>query len=321
MNLQIQDLTAGHAIWVEMDQSISAYREAQDLLMKGVINLKFNVTGNIQEAAKYQKELVSEYSRESKGWMDLELREKIIASSKLFGDLRFRNLQMPDLPFANTSCYYTLAFNGLFVFKNISGGKPLIIFEDNSSEVSNDSKRLHVEFNLEDQSFIPYLYNLNLLDSELDFFKENLWLLELQLDHMVVSAAMELDKKTPVDKLTKTQRKGLINKLNKADLLGEEFFDLELLINELQNGKGKDLKLSNKVNLHLLQPHKDTNKDQKTVLWQLIAKLQNNNPVLLYTFDKSAFYTQYMTWSESMKSWAIKSILNNKHVYSRLTEQ
>ncbi len=316
--LQIEDITSRHGIWFELDQNISAYRSAQDMLMMEVVNVKFNVAGDLSAAASEQKELITRFSNDPKGWMNADLRAEIIESSKTYGDLRYRNLQMPDSPMSNIPCYFTLAYGGLFVFKKVMGGKPVLIFENNSSELSSDGKHLHVEFNLNDRSFIPYLFNLDLLDIETDYFKENIVLLELQLEHMLVTAAMELDDTTPIDKLTKTQSKGLINKLQKAALLNEQYFELEMIINKLKSGRNGKIRFSEELNQFLLQPHKRSSSEQKVVLWQLIAKIQKNNPVLQYAFDKAAFYNEYQTWSEPMQQWAINSILNNRGIYSRL---
>ncbi len=314
---QIADITSGNGIWFEIDQNISAYRNADDLLMVEVVNVRFNVTGDVQEAAQHQKELVTEYNS-GNAWLNAELREKIIASSKLFGDLRYRNLQLPEMPFAHVSSYYTLAFGGLFLFKG-TPDKPILILEDDSSEISGNTDQLHIEFNLSDRSFIPYLYNQRFLNSDPSYFVEQLWLLEIQLEHMIVAGAMEMDSETAVDRLTTTQRKGLVNQLNKAKLLNPDYFELEALVNKIKGSGGEGLKVPAQLNDNLLHPHVDTTLEQARVLWQLIAKLQNNNPVLLYTFDKAAFYAVYQTWSAPMQRWAINAIQSNRHVYSRLT--
>ncbi len=316
--LQIEDITSLNGIWFELDQNISAYRTPQDLLMMEIVNVKFNVAGDLASAASEQKDLVNKYFQEPMAWLNPDLRENIIKSAKMHGDLRYRNLELPNFPLSNITCYYTLAFNGLFIFKGVEGGKPVIIFEDNSSEISGDLEHLHVEFNLNDHKFISYLNKLNLLDSEVGYFKEHIELLELQLEHMVVAAAMELDETTPVHELTKTQRKGLIRKLNIAGLLDEDFFELEVLVNKLINGDTVALKTPEELHKFLLQPHKDTSAEQKTVLWHLISKIQQNNPVLQFAFDKTRFYSDYQTWKEPMQQWAINCILRNRGIYSKL---
>ncbi|MCF8277735.1 MAG: hypothetical protein K9J17_13460 [Flavobacteriales bacterium] len=316
--LQIEDITSLNAIWFELDQNISSYRTPQDLLMMEVVNLKFNVAGDLAAAAAEQKALVNRYMNDPRAWMNSKLREAIIESSKKHGDLRYRNLELPDFPFSNITAFYTLAFNGVFVFKKVMGGKPIMIFEDDASQLSGDSGHLHVEFNMKDLSFIPYLYNLDLLDSETDFFQEHIELLELQLEHMIVSAAMELDDTIPVGQMTPTQRKGLISKLEKAKLLDDRYFELEKVVNKLINGGQEKPKISENLNQFMLQPHTRTSPEQKRVLWHLISKIQNNNPVLQFAFDKTAFYHDYQTWKEPMKEWAINSILKHRGIYSKL---
>ena len=316
--LQIEDITSLNGIWFELDQNISAYRTPQDLLMMEIVNVKFNVAGELASAASIQKELVNKYFNEPMAWMNSDLRESIIQSAKQHGDLRYRNLELPDFPVSNITAYYTLAFNGLFIFKEVEGGKPVLIFEDNTSEISGDLKHLHVEFNLNDHKFISYLIKLSLLDSEVAYFEKHMELLELQLEHMVISAAMELDDTIPVHELSKTQRKGLIGKLNKAGLLDEVFFELEMLVSRLLNGVSDDLKVSKELKLFLLQPHEETTHEQKAVLWHLISKVQQNNPVLQFAFDKTAFYNDYQTWNEPMQQWAINCILKNRGIYSKL---
>ena len=95
---QISDLTTETAIWIDIDQEIMRYRSPQDLLMIESINLKFNTSGHLMKAAREQRELVRIFYDEENAWGDTELHRKIIQSCTQYGDLRFRSLDIPEIP-------------------------------------------------------------------------------------------------------------------------------------------------------------------------------------------------------------------------------
>ena len=130
---QIADITTDCGLWFSLDHDISTYRSPQDLLMVDVVKVQFKTTGNLITAAREQRELVRTYFDKPAAWADRELREKISASGKEHGDLRFRNLEVLPFPYTDIRAFYTTAFDGLYVLRDTVVGKPVLVLENNSS--------------------------------------------------------------------------------------------------------------------------------------------------------------------------------------------
>ncbi len=115
---QINDITTQCGLWFEMDQSITAYRAPQDLLMMENIQLQFNSVDGLMSAADMQRQLVRSFYEDEDAWADAILREQIINSSRKFGDLRFRKVEIPPYPYNRISSFYSSTFGGIYILKN-----------------------------------------------------------------------------------------------------------------------------------------------------------------------------------------------------------
>ena len=316
---QIKDITADNAIWIELDQNVSHYRIPEDVLMMDLVHVRFNITGDVHEASENQKTLINEFLNEPNKWMDSDLRQKIIDSSLENGDLRYRNVEIPDFHRGNLLTYYTIAFDGMYVFKNGGRHKPIIILANDQSKISGDQKFNHVEFNISDHSFIPFLFNQQLVDIDSKFLKNHSFLIEDQMEIILIKAGIELDPELEVENLNESRKKGLINKLIKAGKLPDMYSELEILLNKLTEN-GDKLNVPAHLNLNLLHPHEDCSKEEKIVMWQLLSNVQDINPVMKYAFDKGAFFNDYQGWPQKIKDWAINKILNNRDVFHKLID-
>ncbi len=316
---QIADITAVCGLWFELDQEITAYRSPQDLLMVDYVNVAFYSVDRIMTAAQEQRALIREFYDVPQAWSNKELRDSIIASSKKHGDLRFKKFEIPNTPFVDIENYYTLAFNGLYVFKNLNNDKPVLIFSNEQSEVSGESTHGHLEFNASDPQLLSYLYTKNIISNDLSLYQTHPVLIELLKDFILIEAAINFDDSIPFNELNKTQMKGVVNKLLSQHILPEEYFELEKLLTVLKDDKAvQSYTIPEKLRSYLLHPHYSLNENQTKVVWQLLGNINKHNPLTLYLFNKSLFYSSYGNWHEQVQSWVVKKLLEHKHIYNNL---
>jgi len=314
---QIKDVTAQCGIWFELDQQISAYRSPQDLLMVDVFTVKFKTVDRIMEAAREQRALIHHFNETDFAWADEDVRNSIIESGKIYGDLRFRTIDLPAMPFGKYRSFYTMAFNGMYVLSDLPNGKPLLVYGNNSSKISGALNQNRVEFNLNDPGLISFLYNEKLIEDDIDFFATRPYLIELKMSHLLIEAAEKINLKIP-DHLKGQSRKNMIlNALLQAKALDDDkYFEFERIMKALNSGPSIDV--NDQVKVDLLHPAKSLSSSDKIVMWHLLSNLANGNPVLRYLFDKARFFNEYKTWTDRMQRDVVEGILKHRHIFQEL---
>lgn len=316
---QIADITTDCGLWLSLDQDISAYRSPQDLLMIDVVKVQFKTTKNLITAAREQRELVRTYFDKPAAWADRELRQKISASGKEHGDLRFRNLEVLPFPYTDIRAFYTTAFDGLYVLRDTVVGKPVLVLQNNSSSVSGELQHAHIEFNLNDPSLISFLFSKGLVEHSYAHFKEMPELLDHQIDLLLANASLKLDKPVELIGLTDSKKKGLIHTLQTKGLLGEDYFELEEVRRALQRNEQVKAEGEALIRDHLIHPVKDQNVQVRIIIWQLIANIFGVNELVRYTFNKPDFYHRYKSWPEKYQDWVVKELQDHHGIFGKLT--
>ncbi|MBO6515201.1 MAG: hypothetical protein JJ975_01445 [Bacteroidia bacterium] len=316
---QIKDITSRSGLWFELDQEISAYRSPQDLLMVDYVKLNFFSVDRIMTAAQDQRALIREFYDKPHAWSNDELRQRIIDSSERHGDLRYSKFEIPAHPFNEIENFFTVAFNGVYVFKKLPNGKPLLVHQSGDSSVSGETKHGHVEYNVNDPELISYLYNAGMISNNIKLFEEHPVLLELMQEHLLLEAASKLEEPVDFSTINATQKKGVVNRLMKQNLLGDAYFEFERLIMDVRDGSvGASYSIPDVLRPFLLNPEAKLSSQEKLVLWQLLCTYNPANPVFTYLFDKSSFYSQYKTWDEKLQLWIIQKILAHKEIFNAL---
>jgi hypothetical protein len=315
---QIADITTQCGMWFGLDQKITAYRAPQDLLLMENLLLHFRSVDGLMEAARKQRDLVSQFYTEGDAWADVELRDQIIESSKKYGDLRFRKLEIPDFHYNKINSFYSSTFNGLFVLKETPVSKPVLILENNTSAVSGQMQHAHIEFNINDGRLMSFLYGQKLIIDDLQYHRSHPELLEHQMEMLLCKAHVQLDETKTLTGLTDSKKKGLANALLNKGMLDSNYFELESLRRSLDTDEKLSLPSETGLRNHLLHPNPDLDEETKSVLWQLLSKLLGLNEVIFYTFDKVSFYNTYRQWKPAYQEWVIAEILKNKGIFNRL---
>lgn len=310
---QIKDVTTQSGLWFELNQEISTYRSPQDLLLLDALSIKFYTPGKIIQTARDQKKLVQEFYDKPSAWADTELHQKILDSATQYGDLRNRNFEIAPLPYTKATSFYARAFGGLFVFKNTQ--KHLLIFEDNSSSMSGELTHNHVEYNLNDEGLVEYLKVNNLIRNDVNFFKTDVFSINILMDTLLLDLVTKHYPEDEFDLSSDRHKNKYIHLLSTNNLLPEDFFSLEEIVNKLKrNATLKTTDYSKNIQLAISYPNPKLAKAEKIMIWSLICKFSPLKDVLQqYLFDKNQFFADYKTWPEQKQDWAIKLIKEHKH--------
>ena len=131
---QIAYLTSVTGLWLDFAHDLLDYQSPLDLLMvESIIVRAFDLSG-IMEAACHQRDLIRRFRDEDTLWSDPAFRAKITKSGKEHGDLRFKPINIPDMPFIDLRCFYTRAFGGVYVFRDVTNDLPLLILQDETHQ-------------------------------------------------------------------------------------------------------------------------------------------------------------------------------------------
>lgn len=309
---QISDLTVSTAIWIDVDQEISAFRQPSDLLMVDAITLRIHAAGGLMIHASAQREMVHQFNNKRNAWADRKLLKNIAESVKEYGDLRYRSLTIPDVPYTNTRSFYTRAFGGLYVFRDLPSGKPLLIMEDSTRQLLSPSEEHdHQEYSLQDPGLLNLLYKENLVDLQWTLYRDDPGVLRrLQYCILMKSIAAD-DEEVNLSALSEGEIRRRMLQLTSQNKLPEFYHELDRLLLQLQRNQSVQLgNASAQLTSALTHPHRSLKETSWNTVRQLLVNLSSDDLVRLYEYDKTSFFEQYKTWKPNFQAWAADYVKN-----------
>lgn len=313
---QVEDLTTSTALWIDVDQEISAYHEPRDLLMVEAITLRFSAAGGMMKAATAQRDLVKRFHSERLAWSDHTLLQGLAESVTAFGDLRYRSLDIPDIPYTNTRCFYTRAFGGIYVFRDLPTGMPLLVACDPDRSVLSPeaatpqaAPQAHVEYRLEDPNLLGFLYREQLVDLQWTLYRDNPALLERLRDALLHRAIAEADGDVDLIGMPDGERKRWRLTLERDGLLPEVYNEVERMMLQLSRGMTPDLNaVSEDLSRALTHPHRRLSEGAWNTVRHLMVQLSQHDVVRLYAYDKPTFFSAYAEWPDNFRAWASEAV-------------
>lgn len=300
---QITDITTNVAIGLDIAAVITRFESPIDLLSVDSVDV-ITTSDRLIETAREQKELVAKISGNNACWADNDLRDRLIASAKTHGDLRFRQLEIPDWRFEPIEAFHTTAFGGVFVLRDLNG-PDLIIIED---ATHRKPKFKGVEaFYIGDDDLIDRLEKEKLVETDLSWYMEHPEILEEKRDAIIANIICANHPDADYVGMSSASRKGLIRDCQKQlpDFLGE----LERLIIAVSRGNlSKRQHVSRELNLILLRPAEGLSEEQTETIGRILARLQPYSLLGLFTWDKNLFYETFNQMPSSQQDWAIAKI-------------
>ncbi|MCK0124200.1 hypothetical protein MWU76_07290 [Gelidibacter sp. F2691] len=305
---KINDITRDCAICVHFDQHIDAFYEPLDVLKYGDISMTFKLINNLDKVQKQQFELIDKF-KQGHNFIDEGLHQQLLESAKTYGDLRHRNLELPEL-YYTTDSFYTKAFGGVFVLRDFIS--PIVVFQD---------EKWHKEA-IKDTTYDVLIYHISQPE-----------LMDKLRDHLIVGYDLDAAIKTPrynrIKKFMFAQYlkdtphpiqdilednvlfKGYLNKLSIEDR--KKVMSVELYLEKMEISNQH--KLADIVDAELFEalnePHSSLNVKHQDLIWKLLVNIAPLDVLFLYWYDKELFYKNYDTWNDSLKDWVIATIRNN----------
>lgn len=318
---QIVDVTGTHAISIELDTGLSSLESPEDLLLLTQITATPHLE-DIAAAAARQAELVHEFSQ-GLACLEESLCDRLVESRKIHGDLRKRRISMEPMSFASFADFYTAAFGGAAVLRDVDGVDLLVLASEEVYEkLRGKRKKPSAQaFYLYDEEFplLDVLTAAKWVSVPLDRYREDPKILEYQKELLLADALCDCDKGIDWRSLTNAARKALAQK--HKDKVPEMYFELERFAAAFRNGTTREI--SKELEIFLAEPSTLLPPQTQEVVWTLLTHREPRNLLALYTVDKNAFLKLYSTWSDAKREWAASYLAaryKHKHRLSQLQE-
>lgn len=306
---EIADITKDSAIWLEIDQEISHYSNPMDLLSFEEITVQIHTSNGLMTAGQKQKELINQLSIND-GWFNPELRQKLVDSSEKYGDFRKRKTRMNSFEYDEWNTFYTHAFNGMYIIRQpLPFNEQIVILEDKNlaKELGKPIENL---FCVTDIPLLVSLARKGIVELDWNYYRENSKSIHFKKEQILVNVIAEHCPDVDIVALNDAQKKRYIVQLSSS--LPQEFFDLERLEREIDNGKTPDINsYSDNIYKMLMHPATDIPQSIREVLWRLITEIKTFDVFTLYIYNKNKFFKLYQQWPTSKQKWVVEMIENH----------
>ncbi len=305
---KIKDITRDSAVIIDFDQGIDTFYEPLDVLKYDSIRINFHLMDNLYHQQQEQLALVEQF-KTGHNFIDENLQSQILESAKRYGDLRSRDLSLPNLKF-QTDSFYTKAFGGIYLLRDFI--KPIVVFEN------EDSYKEAIKDTVHD----VLIYHISQPE-----------LIEKLTDHLIIECNLEdIVKTDKYDRIKKYEfaqtlkdvqhpiKEILTNNvlfksyLNKLDIKQrKQVMSVELYLERLERSNAYKLEdmVDQQMYFALHKPHSSLSVKHQDLIWKLLVNVAPKDVLFLYWYDKEQFYKNYDTWDESFKDWVIETISNN----------
>lgn len=305
---KINDITRDSAIIIDFDQKIDTFYEPLDVLKYDEITINFHLMDNLYHKQKEQFQLVEKF-KTNHNFIDEELQAQILESAKTYGDLRGRDLELPNLKFGSGS-FYTKAFGGVYVLRDFI--KTIVVFEDeeNYKEAIKDTIHDVLIYHISHSELMDKLRDHLIIESDLSATVNT-----KKYDRVKKYEFAQLLKDTqhPIDEILTNPMlfKSYLNKLDIKDR--KKVMSVELYLEKLERSnayKIEDL-VDEKMYFALHKPHSSLSVQHQDLIWKLLVNVSPMDVLFLYWYDKQQFYKSYDTWDDSFRDWVITTIKNH----------
>ena len=302
----IADITTTHPAVLIFDQEITRYETPLDLLLDYVV-VRTDTCG-LSETTALQIKLAEELSQDDE-WIDSSLRSRLAESGKQYGDLRFRDTQIPDLRFDECQNFYTEAFGGVFVLRAKKEILLVLADWDRSGFTRSDPKSGIRAVKLDDPNLPDLLLEKGYTDVNLRWYAEHPEALQDMRKCLIATLITEAVPELPSYlSLSEAHRKSILAKVPAKQT--RVLSALERLEKRLRRDD-KDLSeetLDDELTLLLMRPSakgRQPKRDPRTkTVSILLSRLRAHDPLELYRADKNLFVSRFKTWSLAYQGWA-----------------
>ena len=302
---KINDITRDSAIIIDFDQKIDSFYEPLDILKYDEITINFHLMDNLYHQQREQKLLIEKF-KTNHNFIDEDLQAQILESAKTYGDLRGRDLELPNLKFPSGS-FYTKAYGGVYVLRDFI--KTIVVFEDMATykEAIKDTIHDVLMYHVSHEQLVEKMRDHIIIDCNLqdvvntdkyDRIKKYEFAQRLQ------------DTKHPIRDILSDSVlfKSYLNKLDVASR--KKVMSVELYLERLERSNAYKLEdmVDKQMYFALHKPHSSLSVQHQDLIWKLLINIAPKDVLFLYWYDKDQFYKNYEMWDDSFKDWVIDTI-------------
>jgi len=305
---KIKNITRDCAICLDFDQKIDAFYEPLDVLKYNEVTIHFHLIDNLDKIKEEQLQLVEEFNR-GNNFISETMHQKLLDSAKAYGDLRNRDLELHKLQYT-TDSFYTKAFGGVYILRDFI--VPIVVFEDET---------WHKEA-IKDTTHDVLIYHI-----------EQSELMDKLRDHTIIAYDLEAEVKT--ERYNRIKKYEMFQYLKETQHPIQDILDDPILFKSYLNKLGiksrknimsverylekietsNEFKIVDMVDAKLFyalhKPHSSLEAKHQDLIWKLLVNIAPKDVLYWYWYDKEDFYTNFKTWDDSFKDWAIATIRNN----------
>jgi hypothetical protein len=196
---------------------------------------------------------------------------------------------------------------GVFVIRTDPGIDDLLVVQE--KEALGAGKRIPKNMLwISDPKLVDRLLDTGLLDINFEWFRENPKDLDYKMECLAVDALASTDDGIDFGKLTPILRKKML--VGIRNKMPSTYFELERLKKMLEQKAALPDRedLSRETLLTLIHPSGNLKPWYREVIWQIICRLTQYDPLRLYIADRNRFFAAYETWPASKQAWATNLI-------------
>ena len=305
---KINDITRDCAICIDFDQDIDAFYEPLDVLKYDTITINFHLIDELYHKQRAQFELIDQFNS-GHNFIDESLHEDLLESARTYGDLRARDLELPNLKF-QTNSFYTKALGGVYVLRDFIS--EIVIFENEEwyKRAIKDTVHDVLIYHISQPEMMNKLKDHFLIECNLEKVSKT------ERYHRIKKMMMFLELKDPKHSIKeilddKVLFRRYLNTIDAAALKRVNGVEIYLERLERSNAfKIKDL-IDPQFYDALHEPHSSLEVKYQDLIWKLLINVAPMDVLFLYWYDKEEFYKRYVSWDDSMKDWVIETISNN----------
>lgn len=293
---QIAELTTRTAIWLDIDQDVPVYRDPEDLLMVTEVIVRTNTPDHIMSKVDKQIHYTRNIMR-TDDLMEIEKNaQKLCASVQDIGDMRGKDVRIPDMTFAVHCTYFTRAFGGTFILCNEHTASDVLIF--NRRLVSHQNGVTSPI----DQNVLRSLEALGLITYDLSWWMSNTAHLRVVRESFLMEVFDKYFPDLDVSDLNHAEKKQYINQVR--DALPDEYCHLSHVICRLEDGK-QEVEIEESIRPYLAYPATHLEECVRDVLWHLLVLVCDGRRIdCLYVYDREGFDELYQRWQMPRRTWA-----------------
>lgn len=304
---QIVELTSMGAIWVEIDSESVVFQSPLDLLMIDSVIAQVFTPDRLIEGAREQRDLVRKFNSDPEACLDIGLLEKLVSSKRKIGDLREKSIVIPNIPFGDVRTFYTRAFEGVYVFRDLQHRSHIIVLED--KKLAQECKKADDDvFYSGDKGIIEALAQEGLLEVNPEFYLANPGLIDRILE--CITAHIFFDQNPDAQLGESGSRTLRMQMVDLESKLPPVFGEIQRYKRELERGNTPPEidDYSDELFRTLCHPSQSLESYVRPVLWKLLSTRQPMFILRFYSYDLNRFIEEYKSWPARKKKWAVERL-------------